>query len=126
MRFLVILETGRLPPVLLFGRLLTRGRASGILGSIRLCGILRRRWGVPPRELLSAAVSEGGIRLAQVQVRQNESLDSALRRFKKQIQQTGILKEAREHEHYEKPSDKRRKAAAARRRKLLKDLERSR
>jgi small subunit ribosomal protein S21 len=64
--------------------------------------------------------------LAQVQVRQNESLDSALRRFKKQIQQTGILKEAREHEHYEKPSDKRRKAAAARRRKLLKDLERSR
>jgi small subunit ribosomal protein S21 len=31
------------------------------------------------------------------------------------------LKEAREHEHYEKPSDKRRKAEAARRRKLLKD-----
>jgi small subunit ribosomal protein S21 len=59
--------------------------------------------------------------LAQVQVRQNESLDSALRRFKKQIQQTGILKEAREHEHYEKPSDKRRKEEAARRRKLLKD-----
>jgi small subunit ribosomal protein S21 len=57
--------------------------------------------------------------LAQVQVRQNESLDSALRRFKKQIQQTGILKEAREHEHYEKPSDKKRKAAAARRRKLM-------
>jgi len=64
--------------------------------------------------------------LAQVQVRQNESLDSALRRFKKQIQQTGILKEAREHEHYEKPSDKRRKAEAARRRKLLKDEARSR
>lgn len=64
--------------------------------------------------------------MAQVQVRQNESLDSALRRFKKQIQQTGILKEAREHEHYEKPSDKRRKAAAARRRKLLKDMERTR
>jgi small subunit ribosomal protein S21 len=79
-----------------------------------------------PRGPLSAAVLEGGIRLAQVQVRQNESLDSALRRFKKQIQQTGILKEAREHEHYEKPSDKRRKAAAARRRKLLKELERSR
>jgi small subunit ribosomal protein S21 len=76
--------------------------------------------------LLTGGRSEGGIRLAQVQVRQNESLDSALRRFKKQIQQTGILKEAREHEHYEKPSDKRRKAAAARRRKLLKELERSR
>jgi small subunit ribosomal protein S21 len=64
--------------------------------------------------------------LAQVQVRQNESLDSALRRFKKQIQQTGILKEAREHEHYEKPSDKKRKAEAARRRKLRTDEARSR
>jgi small subunit ribosomal protein S21 len=64
--------------------------------------------------------------LAQVQVRQNESLDSALRRFKKQIQQTGILKEAREHEHYEKPSDKRRKALAARKRKLKQDEERRR
>lgn len=59
--------------------------------------------------------------MAQVQVRQNESLDQALRRFKKQLQQSGILKEAREHEHYEKPSDKRRKAEAARRRKVLSD-----
>ena len=64
--------------------------------------------------------------MAQVQVRQNESLDSALRRFKKQIQQTGILKEAREHEHYEKPSDKRRKAQAARRRKLKQEESRGR
>jgi small subunit ribosomal protein S21 len=64
--------------------------------------------------------------LAQVQVRQNESLYSALRRFKKQIQQTGILKEAREHEHYEKPSDKKRKAEAARRRKLRTDEARAR
>ena len=64
--------------------------------------------------------------MAQVQVRQNESLDSALRRFKKQIQQSGILKEAREHEHYEKPSDKKRKAAAARRRKIKAEMARSR
>ena len=64
--------------------------------------------------------------MAQVQVRQNESLDSALRRFKKQIQQTGILKEAREHEHYEKPSDKKRKAEAARRRKMKTDEARAR
>ena len=56
--------------------------------------------------------------MAQVQVKPNESLDSALKRFKKALQETGILKEAREHEHYEKPSDKRRKAEAARRRKL--------
>ena len=60
--------------------------------------------------------------MAQIQVRQNESLDQALRRFKKQIQQSGILKEAREHEHYEKPSDKRRKAEAASRRKRYADM----
>ncbi len=64
--------------------------------------------------------------MAQVQVKPNESLDQALRRFKKQIQQSGILKEAREHEHYEKPSDKKRKAEAARRRKLRNEAERSR
>ena len=56
--------------------------------------------------------------MTQIQVRPNESLDSALKRFKKQLQQTGILKEAREHEYYEKPSDKKRKAEAAARRKM--------
>ena len=56
--------------------------------------------------------------MATIQVRENESLDSALKRFKKALQETGILKEAREHEHYEKPSDKKRRAEAARRRKM--------
>ncbi|MBO7392882.1 MAG: 30S ribosomal protein S21 [Abditibacteriota bacterium] len=56
--------------------------------------------------------------MTQVQVRPNESLDSALKRFKKMLQQTGILKEAKAHEHYEKPSDIRRKAEAARKRKM--------
>ncbi|MHB1000970.1 MAG: 30S ribosomal protein S21 [Armatimonadota bacterium] len=56
--------------------------------------------------------------MAQVQVRQNESLDSALKRFKKELEQAGILREAREHQHYEKPSDKKRKAEAARKRKI--------
>ena len=64
------------------------------------------------------AKEEGGQVLAQVQVRQNESLDSALRRFKKELEQAGTLREAREHQHYQKPSDKKRKAEAARRRKI--------
>ena len=42
--------------------------------------------------------------MAQVTVKPNESLDSALRRFKKQIQEAGVLKEARRHEHYESPA----------------------
>jgi len=56
--------------------------------------------------------------LAQVQSRPNESLDSLLKRFKKEIEQSGVLREAREHQHYEKPSDKKRKAEAARKRKI--------
>lgn len=64
--------------------------------------------------------------MAQVQVKPSESLDQALRRFKKQLQQSGILKEAREHEHYEKPSDKKRKAMAARKRKMRNDALRGR
>lgn len=62
--------------------------------------------------------------MAQVLVRPGESLDSALKRFKKQLQQSGVLKEARAHEHYEKPSDRRRRAAAARRRKLRQEAAR--
>jgi len=61
---------------------------------------------------------KGGSELAQVQVRENESLDAALRRFNRQVQETGVLKEAREHNFYMKPSDRRRKAEAARRRKM--------
>ena len=73
---------------------------------------------------LSDALDAGGwISLTQIQVRPNESLDSALKRFKKQLQQTGILKEAREHEHYEKPSDKKRKAEAAAKRKRIRNEE---
>jgi len=59
-------------------------------------------------------------------VKPGESIDQALRRFKKQIQQSGILKEYREHEYYEKPSDRRRKALAARIRKAEKDRQTSR
>ncbi len=58
--------------------------------------------------------------LAQVIVKPGEGIDAALRRFKKQTMESGILKEARAHEHYEKPSDKRRREAAARLRKLAK------
>ncbi len=62
--------------------------------------------------------------MAQVQLRQNESIDSALKRFKKELQQAGVLKEARAHEHYEKPSDKKRKAENARKRKMSRNASR--
>jgi small subunit ribosomal protein S21 len=55
--------------------------------------------------------------LAQIQVRQNESIDSALKRFKKALEQSGILQEYKRHTHYEKPSERRRRQKLKRRRK---------
>jgi small subunit ribosomal protein S21 len=57
--------------------------------------------------------------VAEVKVGKNESLDNALRRFKKQIRMSGVLSEVRKREHYEKPSVRRKKKSeAARKRKF--------
>ncbi|MBP0970149.1 MAG: 30S ribosomal protein S21 [Oscillospiraceae bacterium] len=57
--------------------------------------------------------------MSEVRVKENESLDSALRRFKRQCARSGILAEVRKREHYEKPSVRRKKKAeAARKRKF--------
>ena len=56
--------------------------------------------------------------MAEVRVKENETLDSALRRFKRQVTKSGIMGEMRKREHYEKPSVKRKKKSeAARKRK---------
>jgi small subunit ribosomal protein S21 len=52
--------------------------------------------------------------LPQIEVRKDESFESALRRFKKKIEQEGILKEVRERKHYEKPSERKRKKVRGR------------
>lgn len=44
-----------------------------------------------------------------VNVKENESIDKALKRFKKKFEKTGALKELRERQHFVKPSVKRRK-----------------
>ena len=51
--------------------------------------------------------------MVTVEIRDGESLDSAIRRLKRQVQQAGVLEEARRHERYEKPSERRRRLAAA-------------
>ncbi len=56
--------------------------------------------------------------MAEVRVKENESLDSALRRFKRQCQRSGVLTEVKKREQYDKPSVKRKKKSeAARKRK---------
>ena len=59
-----------------------------------------------------------GYKMSEIRVRENESLESALRRFKRQCARSGVIAEVRKREHYEKPSVKRKKKAeAARKRK---------
>ena len=57
--------------------------------------------------------------MAEIRVKENESLDSALRRFKRSCAKAGVLSEVRKREHYEKPSvKKKKKSEAARKRKF--------
>ena len=57
--------------------------------------------------------------MSEIHVNDNESLDSALRRWKKSCARSGVLAEVRKREHYEKPSVKRKKKSeAARKRKF--------
>lgn len=60
----------------------------------------------------------GGVsNLAEVRLQEGESLESALRRFKRKVQQEDIIKEVKKHSFYLKPGEKRRvKEALARKR----------
>ena len=92
---------------------------------MRLC---KRVWrivlGYYPASLFSASsfwlvIARGGKTVSEVKVGKNETLDSALRRFKRTCQRSGMMSEIRKHEHYEKPSVKRKKKSeAARKRKF--------
>ena len=55
--------------------------------------------------------------MAEIRVQDGESLDSALRRFKRKVQQEDIIKEVKRHSYYLKPGEKKRvKQALARKR----------
>jgi small subunit ribosomal protein S21 len=55
--------------------------------------------------------------VAEVRLQEGESLENALRRFKRKVQQEDIIKEVKKHSYYLKPGEKRRvKAALARKR----------
>lgn len=78
-----------------------KGSKSGGHVTVR-CGLFRRE----------------GKRVSETKVRKNESIDAALRRFKRSIARDGVLAELKKRKHYEKPSVRRKKKSeAARRRK---------
>lgn len=57
-----------------------------------------------------------------VKIKEGESFENALKRFKKQCEKDGILSEIRKREHYEKPSVKRKKKELAARKRALKRM----
>jgi small subunit ribosomal protein S21 len=59
--------------------------------------------------------------VTEIVVKENESIDSALRRFNKKVQQDGIFAEIRRKEYYEKPFMKRKKKEATKRRKSVRN-----
>ena len=58
--------------------------------------------------------------MPSIRVRESDSFENALKRFKKQCEKEGILSEVKKREHYEKPSVKKKKKAIAARKKAAK------
>jgi small subunit ribosomal protein S21 len=63
--------------------------------------------------------------MASIRVREGEPFDKALKRFHKACEKAGILSEIKRHQHFEKPSERRKKKIAAARRKARKNAMRN-
>lgn len=53
--------------------------------------------------------------MPEIEIKKGESFEAAMRRFKRKIEEEGILREVRERKHYEKPSERKRKKMKKRR-----------
>jgi small subunit ribosomal protein S21 len=68
--------------------------------------------------------SGGAGSLAEIKVQEGESIENALRRFKRKVQQEDIIKDIKKHSFYLKPGDKRRAKQALARKRNRKKLRR--
>ncbi len=66
--------------------------------------------------------NQGRGTLPGIKLKENESFEGAMKRFKKQCEKAGIMYELRRREHYEKPSVRRKKKALAARKRAIKKL----
>lgn len=57
-----------------------------------------------------------------VHVREEESFENALRRFKRKCEKAGVLTELKKRQHFEKPSVKRKRKAIQARKKMLRKM----
>lgn len=60
--------------------------------------------------------------MPSVHVREDESFEGALRRFKRKCEKSGILTELKKRQHYEKPSVKRKRKAIQARKKMMRKM----
>lgn len=68
-------------------------------------------------EIRIAVILRGRTSLAEIRLQEGESLENALRRFKRKVQTEDIIKEVKRHSYYLKPGEKKRvKQALARKR----------
>jgi len=78
-----------------------------------------------PREHFAAPEDqEPSARMTVIKVKENESFEQAMKRFKKSCEKAGILTELRRREYYDKPSISKKKKAAAARKRALKKMRR--
>jgi small subunit ribosomal protein S21 len=59
-----------------------------------------------------------------IRIRDDESFEKALRRFTKSCEKAGILSDIKKHQHFEKPSDRRKRKQNAARQKARRSMER--
>lgn len=64
--------------------------------------------------------------MAFIQLDEGENLESALRRFKRKVQQEAIIKEIKKHSVYFKPGEKRRMKEAQARKRMRRRIKRDR
>ena len=78
--------------------------------------------GAVPSASYSESRKRGDSQLPHVQIREDESFENALRRFKRKCEKAGVLTELKKRQHYEKPSVKRKRKAIQARKKILRKL----
>ena len=67
----------------------------------------------PESSLDQPAASEGGKTMSEVRVKEGESLENALKRFKRSCAKAGVIAEVKKREHYVSPSLKRKQKSEA-------------
>lgn len=64
--------------------------------------------------------------MIHIKVRDNETFEKALKRFTKACEKSGLMADIKKHQHFEKPSERRKRKENAARRKIRKMMEQNR